>query len=74
MAVFTLMLELGLIHAFDVMFYPNIASMIITYAMFAFGLAGIFSVIRPLKAPEAVRSFLSSRALLFAVTTLSVDW
>jgi hypothetical protein len=67
------MIELSLIHAFDVLLYPNIAYMIITCAIFAFGLAGIFSVIGPLKAPEAVRSFLSSRALLFAAATRIAD-
>jgi len=72
MAVSTLMIELSLIRAFDVLFYPNIAYMIITCAIFAFGLAGIYSVLRPLKAPEAVQSFLSSRALLFAIATLAI--
>ena len=72
MAVSTLMIELSLIRAFDVLFYPNIAYMIITCAIFAFGLAGIYSVLRPLKAPESVRSFLSSRALLFSIATLGI--
>jgi spermidine synthase len=72
MAVSTLMIELSLIRAFDVLFYPNIAYMIITCAIFAFGLAGIYSVLRPLKAPEAVPSFLSSRALLFSIATLAI--
>ena len=48
------MVELSLIRAFDVLFYPNLAYMIITCAIFAFGLAGLYSVLRPLKAPEAV--------------------
>ena len=72
MSVSTLMIELSLIRAFDVLFYPNIAYMIITCAIFAFGLAGIYSVLRPLKAPEAVQSFLSSRALLFSIATLAI--
>lgn len=72
MAVSTLMIELSLIRAFDVLFYPNIAYMIITCAIFAFGLAGIYSVLRPLKAPEAVQSFLSSRAFLFSIATLAI--
>jgi len=42
MAVSTLMIALSLIRAFDVLFYPNIAYMIITCAIFAFGLAGIY--------------------------------
>lgn len=72
MAISTLMIELSLIRAFDVLFYPNIAYMIITCAIFAFGLAGIYSVLRPLKAPEAVQSFLSSRAFLFSIATLAI--
>jgi spermidine synthase len=72
MAVSTLMIELSLIRAFDVLFYPNIAYMIITCAIFAFGLAGIYSVLRPLKAPESVQSFLSSRAFLFSIGTLLI--
>jgi spermidine synthase len=66
------MIELSLIRAFDVLFYPNIAYMIITCAIFAFGLAGIYSVLRPLKASEAVQPFLSSRALLFSIATLAI--
>jgi spermidine synthase len=72
MSVSTLLIELSLIRAFDVLFYPNIAYMIITCAIFAFGLAGIYSVLRPLKNPEAVRSFLSSRAFLFSLATLAI--
>ena len=72
MAVSTLMIELSLIRAFDVLFYPNIAYMIITCAIFAFGLAGIYSVLRPLKTPEAVQSFLSSRAFWFSIATLAI--
>jgi spermidine synthase len=72
MAASTLMIELSLIRAFDVLFYPNIAYMIITCAIFAFGLAGIYSVLRPLKATELVRPFLSNRALLFVIATLAI--
>jgi spermidine synthase len=72
MAVSTLMIELSLIRVFDILFYPNLAYMIITCAIFAFGLAGIYSVLRPLKDPEAVQSFLSSRALLFSIATLAI--
>jgi spermidine synthase len=72
MAVATLMIELSLIRVFDVLFYPNLAYMIITCAIFAFGLAGIYSVLRPLNVPEAVQSFLSSRAFLFSIATLVI--
>ena len=73
MAVSTLMIELSLIDAFDVLLHPDIAYMIITCAIFASGLAIIFSAIAPLKAREAVRSFLANWALLFAVATQIAD-
>ena len=72
MSISSLMIELSLIRVFDVLFYPNIAYMIITCAIFAFGLAGIYSVLRPRKNPETVRSFLSSRAALFSLATLAI--
>jgi spermidine synthase len=72
MSVSTLMMELSLIRVFDVLFYPNIAYMIITCAIFAFGLAGIYSVLRPVKDPGTVQSFLSNRALLFSIATLAI--
>jgi len=66
------MMELSLIRVFDVLFYPNIAYMIITCAIFGFGLAGIYSVLRPLKDAEAVEPFLSSRALMYSIATLAI--
>ena len=53
-ALNTLMVELLLTRVFDVILYPNIGYMIITGALFAFGLAGIFATQRPLPAPAAV--------------------
>ena len=44
----TLALELLLTRIFDVILYPNLAYMIITGAVFAFGLAGIYTTLRPL--------------------------
>src|SRR5688572_5782905 len=72
MAVATLMIELSLIRAFDVLFYPNIAYMIITCAIFAFGLAGVYTVLRPQLERKTVQSFLSIRALLFSIATLAI--
>jgi spermidine synthase len=72
MAVATLMIELSLIRVFDVLFYPNIAYMIITCAIFAFGLAGIYSVLRPPPEHKAAPAFLSRRALLFTLATLAI--
>ena len=50
----TLMVELLLTRVFDVILYPNIGYMIITSALFAFGLAGIYTTLRPLPAADAV--------------------
>ncbi len=46
----TLAVELLLTRIFDVILYPNLAYMIITGAVFAFGLAGIYTTLRPLPA------------------------
>lgn len=72
MAVATLMIELSLIRVFDVLFYPNIAYMIITSALFAFGLAGVYAVLRPPPEHHSVPSLLSRRAGLFAIATLAI--
>ena len=45
----TLMMELLLTRVFDVILYPNMAYMVITCALFSFGLAGIYLSLRPLK-------------------------
>ena len=50
----TLMVELLLTRVFDVILYPNIGYMIITSALFAFGLAGIYTTLRPLPDAGAV--------------------
>ena len=50
----TLLVELLLTRVFDVILYPNIGYMIITSALFAFGLAGIYTTLRPLPAAGAV--------------------
>ncbi len=47
-ALCTLAAELLLTRVFDVILYPNLGYMIITGAMFAFGLAGIYTTLRPL--------------------------
>ena len=44
-----LLLELVLIRVFDVLWYPNMAYMIITLAVFSFGLAGVYLSIRPVE-------------------------
>ena len=64
--------ELGLIRAFDVLFYPNIAYMIITSALFGFGLAGVYAVLRPLRATQRVVSVISRWVVLQAIATIAI--
>jgi len=45
-ALTTLMLELTLIRVFDVLWYPNMAYMVITLAMFCFALSGVYASLR----------------------------
>jgi hypothetical protein len=68
----TLMLELFLIRVFDVILWSNLAYMIITCAMFSFGLAGIYRVLRPLSVGEDASVYLSRLALLFSLATLAI--
>ena len=71
-ALTTLMLELNLVRVFDVIWYSNMAYMIITLAMFCFGLSGIYSSLRPLKAGTDVHGYLAKLAFLFAFFSLAV--
>ena len=70
MAAVTLMLELALIRAFDVMLTENLAYMVISCALLGFGLAGIFVVVRPVFFAGPVRSKLARLAAGFALGTI----
>lgn len=72
MALTTLMLELTLVRVFDVIWYPNMAYMVITLAMFCFGLSGVYSSLRPLAEGTDPRRYLSVLAFLFAVFALAI--
>ena len=65
-AVSTLLLELLLIRVFDVILFSNISYMIITAAMFCFGLAGIYTTLRPIKKSVNINKYLSKLGLIFA--------
>jgi spermidine synthase len=67
-----LVAELSLIRAFDVLFYPNIAYMIITSALFGFGLAGVYTVLRPLRETKTMNSVISRWAVLQAISTIAI--
>lgn len=72
MALTTLMLELNLVRVFDVIWYSNMAYMVITLAMFCFGLSGIYSSLRPLGEGADVNGYLAKLALLFALFSLAI--
>ena len=72
MALTTLMLELTLVRVFDVIWYPNMAYMVITLAMFCFGLSGVYSSLRPLAPGTDPRRYLSVLGFLFAVFALII--
>ncbi len=71
-ALMTLVTQLALTRAFDVILVPHLAYMIITCAMFSIGLSGIVAVLIPLPNSTNRRAFLSVLALLLAVSTLSI--
>lgn len=68
----TLMLELNLVRVFDVIWYSNMAYMVITLAMFCFGLSGIYSSLRPLSESLDVRTYLARLSMLFAFFSLAI--
>jgi spermidine synthase len=82
-AMITLTLELTLMRVFDVLWYPNMAYMIITLAMFAFAFSGIYVSLRPVSESKNIRKRLASLAILLgsfsiiilpSVNNLSIDF
>ena len=71
-ALTTLLLELTLIRIFDVIWYSNMAYMVITLAMFCFGLAGVYSAIKPFKDTSNIRRTLAILSSLLGLTALSI--
>ena len=68
----TLLLELTLIRVLDVLWYPNFAYMIITMAMLAFGLAGVYTSIRPPVASAQAAQRLFWLSMFFCIFTLAL--
>ena len=66
-AMSTLALELLLARVFDAILITNISYFIVTSAVFAFGLAGIYVSLNPLPAAQDVRSLAVRLALVLAV-------
>ena len=71
-ALASLLLELVLIRVFDVLWYPNMAYMIITLAVFSFGLAGVYLSIKPVSVSNRTWIWLSGATLMMAVVTLII--
>ncbi len=71
-ALASLLLELVLIRVFDVLWYPNMAYMIITLAVFSFGLAGVVLSLWPIHRSERTWVWLSGATLLMAVAALLI--
>ena len=69
-AATTLMLELLLMRVFDVILTVNMAYMVITCAMFAFGLAGIYATLRPPRLDETINKYLGNLAIFFGIFAL----
>ena len=73
-ALASLLLEINLIRVFDVLWYPNMAYMVITLAVFSFGLAGVFLAIKPIKNSDNLWITLSVITGLMAVWVLHMQW
>jgi spermidine synthase len=68
----SLITEISLIRVFDVLFFPNISYMIITTSVFAFGLAGVYSVIKPLAQETNLRRELGKISFLLAGSVTAI--
>ena len=71
-AMTTLMLELGLTRVFDIILTPNMAYMVIACTLLSFGLAGIYSTLRPLPAGTDTGRHLAGVAVLLALATVAL--
>jgi spermidine synthase len=71
-AATTLMLELLLTRVFDVILTPNMAYMVISCALFAFGLAGIWVTLRPPSPEKQPERQLRWLALALALSLLAL--
>jgi len=64
----SLVTEISLIRVFDVLFYPNISYMIITCSLFAYGLAGVYSVLKPMPIDGDLRNVFGKLSYLTAAS------
>lgn len=73
-ALASLLLELNLIRIFDVLWYPNMAYMIITLAVFSFGLAGVYLSIKPIALSQSTWMWLSIATLLMGLSAIFIHF
>jgi len=73
-ALASLLLELNLIRVFDVLWYPNMAYMIITLAVFSFGLAGVYLSLRPIQPSDRIWLILSVFTMVMAGWVSLMQW
>ncbi len=69
-ALSTLILELTLTRVFDVVLIPNLGYFVVTSAVFAFGLAGVYATLRPIPVESDITHILVTRSVGFALATL----
>ncbi len=65
-----LMVEILLIRVLDVILLPNFGYAVITLAMFASGLAGVYATVRPLSSDAGIRTHVAALSLLFGITVV----
>lgn len=68
----SLITEISLIRAFDVLFLPNIAYMIITCTLLALGLAGVYTAIRPIPPDRDIYREMGKYSLWFAISVAAI--
>ena len=77
-ALATLVLELSLVRVFDVILTPNMGYAVITAAVFALGLGGIYLYIFPIDSEEKALAIMPKLLVAFCITTLilrpAIDW
>jgi len=71
-ALMTLTLELTLVRIFDVLWYPNMAYMVITLAVFSFGLAGVYSTFWPQTNAKSAKKFVCLLTVLLGLSAAAV--
>lgn len=71
-ALTTLMLELALIRVFDVIWYSNMAYMIVSLAMCCFAFAGVYAALRPLRDASRAPFYTGTLAVLFGLFSLAI--